>query len=79
MFVCEECGHIFEDTKHYVEKHNLDYGPYEEWDGCPICSGNYVEAHKCDCCDEWIVEAYVKVEDQRYCQECYQVYGIGDE
>lgn len=80
MYVCLDCQHIFKETKHYVETHGLDTPPYEEFDGCPECGGAYAEAHKCDCCGEWIDDIYIKTDDdKRYCLECYRVHELGDE
>ena len=79
MFVCVECGHLFTEPKHCVETHGFRYGPFEEWSGCPLCGGNYVDAHQCDGCGEYIVDNYIKVEHQRYCQDCYETYELGDE
>ena len=71
MFVCIECQHLFETAMHYSDTHGLDTPLYEEFDGCPECGGAYVEAHKCNCCREWITEDYFKTEDgQRFCQNC---------
>ncbi len=80
MFVCLDCGCTFEDTRHYVEKHNLDTPPYEEWDGCPSCGGAYTEAHECDECGHWITGEYIKTASgQRICESCYRVMDLGDE
>ena len=71
VFVCVECRELFEEPGHYVETHNLDTPPYEEWDGCPSCGGAFIEAFKCDCCDEFITDDYIEIEDgKRYCREC---------
>lgn len=82
MFVCVECGHVFheDDVAIWEETHGLDYGPYERWSGCPECYGSYVEARKCDCCDDWISGTYIKTEDDmRYCENCYRVMDLGEE
>ncbi len=80
MFVCIECGRLFEEPTYWEETHGLDTPPYEKWSGCPICYGSYTKAHQCDCCEEWIVSDYIKTEDdKRYCSECYQSREIGDE
>lgn len=80
MLVCIECGRLFEAPKHYVETHNLDTPPYEEWVGCPYCSGAYTEAHECDGCGEWITGEYVKTKDgERFCEGCYTQMMLGDE
>jgi hypothetical protein len=80
MFVCIECGRLFEKPIYWEETHGLNSSPFEKWSGCPKCYGAYTEAHQCDCCDEWIIDDYIKTEDgQRYCSECYQKHEIGDE
>jgi hypothetical protein len=80
MFVCTNCGYLFEEPDCWEEQHSLEYGPFEKWSGCPKCGETYTEAHKCDCCDEWIDDIYIKTEDdKRYCLECYRVYRPGEE
>ena len=79
MFVCLECGALFESPVEWVEKHNLDYGPYEHWTGCPSCYGGYTETYRCAECDEWIVDDYIKVGDKRYCSECCLQMELGEE
>ena len=79
-YVCLECGRLFEDTKHYVQTHGLDTPPYEEWDGCPYCSGDYTRAHICSECGEYIIDNYIKTTSgARYCAECFMSYELGDE
>lgn len=80
MFVCIECGEIFEEPIYWEERHGLSSPPYERFSGCPSCRSGYTEAFKCDCCDEWIDELYIETEDdKRYCLNCYQVRHVGDE
>ena len=80
MWVCLDCGLIFNEPKHYVETHGLHCGPYEEWDGCPKCSGACTEAYECDCCGEFIVDDYIKTKDgYRYCEDCYCQVELGSE
>lgn len=79
MFVCLECGNIFETPQYWEETHGLDYGPYEKWSGCNICGGAYAEAHKCVSCHDWINDDYVIAGDNRYCQNCYREVRLGDE
>ena len=79
LFVCIECKNTFEDPKKYVEKHGLDSGPYEEWDGCPECSGSYTEAFQCNTCGDWITDDYIKIGDERYHQDCCEHIRLGDE
>lgn len=80
MYICVECNRLFEEPKRYVETHGLDTPPYEEWYGCPFCSGSYTYAYRCHCCDDFITGDYIKTDDDlRYCENCYQKMDIGDE
>ena len=79
MWVCLECGEIFEEPRLYIDTHGLDTPPYEERWGCPVCGGAYTEAYECGSCGEWINDSYIKVNNERYCSDCYQVYELGDE
>jgi hypothetical protein len=58
VFVCLECGHIFEEGEEsrWLEKHGLDTPPYEEWSGCPICKGGYEEIEPCKICGSYSKE-----------------------
>ena len=80
MLVCLDCGQVFAEPRHYVETHNLERPPYEEWDGCPDCGGPFAKAHKCEECGEWICGEYIKTTSgQRICENCYNKYELGDE
>ena len=79
MYVCIECGKIFTEPDYWEERHGLDTGPYEHFSGCPICNGNYMDAYRCDECDEWITDEYIKIGEKRYCQDCYLIYNLGEE
>ena len=80
MFVCYDCMETFEKPKVWVETHGLDTPPYEKIYGCPYCSGAFTETHKCDCCDDWIVGSYIKLNSgERICEDCYTTYDLGEE
>lgn len=79
MYICLNCKELFEEPGTWVETHGLDCGPYEEWYGCPYCNGSYAKAYRCDSCGEWIEGKYVKVDDKRYCDYCYEECEPGDE
>ena len=69
MYICLDCGHIFDEPKEWVETHGFDYGPYEEWSGCPRCGGAYEKAVECDICGEY----YRKSElTDGLCDNCYE-------
>lgn len=79
MYICRACGNVFENPKEYIESHGLDTPPYERWKGCPVCGGNYAYARQCDGCGDYISYDYIKIGDQRYCQDCYEFLEPGDE
>ena len=79
LFVCLDCGRLFTEFRQWEETHGLTSGPYESFSGCPYCYGAYTEAHRCDNCDEWITDEYIKIDDKRYCSDCYQVFELGEE
>lgn len=80
MFVCCECGNVFEEPVYWEETHNLDAPPYEQWSGCPHCGGSYAETYECDCCGDWITGDYVKTDNgERYCENCIVHYELGEE
>ena len=79
-FVCVECGELFEESQHFVEKHGFTYPPYEEWYGCPHCGGAFVDAFRCEYCGEYITDRYIQIEDgKRYCVECYRERDLEDD
>lgn len=79
MFICLDCGCVFDEPKHWIETHGLDSPPYEEWDGCPSCGGAYVETYKCDNCGDWINGEYVKLKNgDNFCENCYEIREIGE-
>ena len=80
MFVCIECGNVFQEPMCWEEKYGLDCGPYEKWSGCPNCGSSYTKAYRCDYCGEWITGDYIKVEnDNRYCKNCFRHMELGEE
>ena len=80
MWICTNCGHIFEEPRRWEERHGFDYGPFEKFSGCPECGEPYVKAHECDCCGKWIDGRYIKLESgERICENCYTTYELGEE
>lgn len=47
MYICEECGEVFEVPINWVEPHG------EELSGCPYCKGAYVEVIECSLCGDY--------------------------
>ena len=71
MFMCCECGHLFEDGEQAIwyENQGECHGriAMEKFGGCPICKGDYEEVRQCKECDEW------HTEDELYegwCEKC---------
>lgn len=58
MYKCYDCGHIFEDGEQRVvkEDHGLPGGFYERFSQCPVCGGDYDEAHYCADCGKPFLE-----------------------
>jgi len=66
MYICDDCGHIFEEPITWEERHGFTHGPFERWYGCPHCKGSYEEAKRCDNCGEYIS----KDESSDLCRAC---------
>lgn len=47
MFICLECGRIFEEPKLIKESRGEFWGApcYEEWPGCPFCYCGNIEEY----------------------------------
>ena len=72
MFVCLDCGCIFEEPVRHTETHGFTDGLYETWDGCPKCGGAFVETKRCDNCNEYIIDKYIKTSNGDFlCDNCY--------
>ena len=79
MFICLDCGCVFDEPKHWIETHGLDSPPYEEWDGCPSCGGAYAETYKCEGCNDWLCGTYAETKNgNKYCENCYEIREVGE-
>jgi hypothetical protein len=73
MYICKECGDVFNQFE--VDTWEEDRGEfwgmpcYERMSGCPNCRGDYVEAKRCVECGAWIPE-----DDWDMCEECMADY-----
>ena len=69
MFVCEDCGRIFdEEDVLYWKEDRGKYGEdtcFEEMCGCPSCKGAFFELKNCGICG-----AIIKESDWDICEEC---------
>ena len=82
MYICTECKQVFDEPIEWKESRGEYFGSpaYETLVGCPFCYSACTEAYPCDCCEEIIEDTYIKTDDgKRYCQDCYQVYRLGEE
>ena len=83
MYICRECGNIFDENEIAIwkEERGEYWGApcYETVSGCPCCKGDYVKTYRCNCCREWIEGGYIKIDDKRYCEYCYDKYELGEE
>lgn len=79
MYICLDCGCIFENPRKYTETHGLDSPPYEEWNGCPYCGGFYTETYRCDLCGKYIEDEYITTDrGDIICDNCYTVHSVYD-
>lgn len=79
MYVCIECGETFDRAEHVIDRHGLDTPPYEEYDCCPHCfSWSFIDAFSCAACGETIVNDFVEIGDDRYCESCYTLSTLSD-
>ena len=70
MFICKDCGHIFDESEVWTESRGMfqEQYAYESVDGCPLCRGEYEEAKFCLEC-----ESVFKEDDVLggcYCKKC---------
>lgn len=79
MYLCLDCNSVFSCPKKIVEKHGLDYPPYEEFYGCPKCGGTYVGTIECDSCGNYVTNDYIEtIDGSIYCENCYSIKNVED-
>lgn len=78
MYICLECGKLFEFPQNIVERHGLDFPPYERKEGCPFCGGAFCVTFRCAMCHSWITGSYVQIKGgDKICSDCYTEFEIG--
>ena len=57
MYRCTNCGNLFEEGEQAIwyENQGECHGvpAIEQFDGCPVCRGDYEEVHQCKVCGDW--------------------------
>lgn len=66
MFVCAECGYVFDEPEKWVEEHG------ERMSGCPACGGNFDDAKKCELCGEEY-STNLSTQGDLCCEKCSSV------
>lgn len=85
MYICRDCGRVFDNPAFFFENHGFDYGPAEKWDCCPFCgSVSFDEAVYCDGCHEAVSEeeaVTIRANDRTYhfCEACAREGGYYDD
>lgn len=79
MYLCLDCGGLFEKPYEYKEQHGFDSPPHETVSCCPYCKGDYVKTYQCDSCGGWIENnTYYEVDKNKYCEQCCTKLNLGD-
>lgn len=73
MYLCEECGAVFEEPRIFYDTHGLPTPPYEKWAQCPKCRSTKIdEAEQCSRCGRYEAELH----KGRLCEFCFtDLYG----
>lgn len=65
MYICTECGEVFDNISWWIEPHG------EELCGCPYCGGAAQKAKKCGVCGLYYLEEEL---NGGVCDECIDEY-----
>ena len=74
MYICHNCGAVFDTPDTYEEHHPYGMGyARERWSVCPSCGDtDFDEAKECSRCGEYFAE----LEDDGLCELCWdEMYG----
>lgn len=76
MYICNNCGAVFESTVSIHEYHDKIDNQIEEYHGCPYCkSDDICEAVQCSMCGEYVAYDYIILKDGTIaCSDCYTTY-----
>jgi rubrerythrin len=69
MYICNNCGEVFDTPETYEEHHPYGTGyASEKWSVCPNCGEpDYDEAKQCERCGEFVAE----LDGDGLCDVCY--------
>lgn len=72
MYICKNCGEVFDVPKKIFESHGFTDGTGEELFVCPNCEGDYEEAIECENCGAvvGISDVCLTDDDKQVCQSC---------
>jgi RecJ-like exonuclease len=66
LFICEDCGFVFQQPYNYRENYGLFGSPFERLSVCPACGGTFAEAKVCELCGGYFTDT----EDTGVCPKC---------
>lgn len=67
MYICENCGEIFDEPLYVEERPCSDFPETETWSYCPNCrDDDYEEAVKCKICGKY----FPRYHCDEFCKEC---------
>ena len=76
MYICLDCGHVFDEPDTWNEHHPYGEGyATEAWSGCPRCKGGYEEAVECNVCGEYFSKSDLT---DGICDRCYEEQEEGE-
>lgn len=72
MLICLNCSSRFDHPRLYHETSPGEDLPFNEFEGCPYCGGEFTEVHECSLCFDPILEDHIRLADGKYvCPNCY--------
>jgi hypothetical protein len=77
MYICLNCGFVFERPGKWLQKHGLQTPPYEMLLCCPICGGDFDLAQDCavcgkkaaqDLCEDGLCPDCMRAAEEKFCR-----------
>ena len=77
MLICLNCSSRFDRPRLYRETSPGEDLPFNEFEGCPHCGGEFTERHVCAYCGESIREDHIRLKDGDYvCPDCFETVSV---